>query len=91
MALTGAGLEVVCQPSIGGLQRADFLVEGLVYVEIDGYAHHSDRYQFEVDRARDRTLLAQGRPVLRFTYRDAVMDPDRLVADVLKALAAVRS
>lgn len=89
VALVSAGLDVVCQPSIGGLQRADFLVDGRLFVEVDGYAHHSDRRQFHEDRARDRRLLASGTPVLRFTYDDAVRHPARLVAEVLAALAAL--
>ncbi len=90
VAMRAAGLTVESQAPLGQRRRADFLVEGLLYVEIDGKTYHSDERQFAEDRARDRAIVAAGRNVIRFTYADAVHHPERLVADVKAALTAIR-
>lgn len=43
VALVGAGLTVQTQARIPGVGRVDMLVEGLVVVEVDGFAYHSGR------------------------------------------------
>ena len=68
--------------------EVDLLVEGRVVVELDGFAYHSGRREFDEDRRRDRELALQGYVVLRFTARDVLDDRDRLVATVRAALAA---
>lgn len=83
VALEDAGLSVVPQVVIPGVGRVDFVVEGRVVVEIDGFAYHSDPMQFTIDRRRDATLTALGYRVLRFTWADAVRRPDYLVSTVL--------
>lgn len=88
VALRAAGLDLRIQAPFGDGRFGDFLVNGCLFVEVDGYEFHSDPKQFAEDRARDRYLISLGFRVLRFTYADAVHHPDRLVADVLAALAA---
>lgn len=88
VALRSAGLDVRVQAPFGDGRRGDLLVNGCVFVEVDGYEFHSDPKQFAEDRARDRYLSSQGFRVLRFTYADAVYYPHRLVAEVLAVLAA---
>lgn len=88
VALKSAGLSLVTQAPFADGRRADFLVEGRLFVEIDSYEFHTNRKQFVEDRARDRYLMAQGYRVVRFPYADAVHRPDRLVTDVLGVLAA---
>ena len=90
VALKRAGLTVETQAPIGDWRHADFLVEGVLFVEIDGESYHSDPRQFAEDRHRDRAIVANGGRVIRFTYADAVLRPERLVADVTSALAAIR-
>lgn len=87
VALAAAGLHLETQSPFGDGRYADFLVNGCLYVEIDGYTFHSDRRQFAEDRARDRYLMGLGYRVMRFTYENAVRDPEQLVADVLRALS----
>lgn len=82
IALLAAGFSVEPQVHIVGVGAVDLLVEELVVVELDGFAYHGDRTQFREDRRRDRALQLIGVPVLRFTYRDAVDDVARLVAEV---------
>ncbi|WP_144268115.1 endonuclease domain-containing protein [Demequina sp. NBRC 110055] len=91
VAMRAAGLHVEVQASLGNGKRADFLVEGVLYVEIDGKSYHSDPGQFTEDRRRDRRIVAEQKSVIRFAYADAVYHPDRLVADVLACLEAIRT
>lgn len=91
VALVGAGLTVQTQARIPGVGRVDMLVEGLVVVEVDGFAYHSGRQEFREDRRRDRVALVRhGLAVLRFAFEDAVYDTERLVETVRVALAAAR-
>jgi very-short-patch-repair endonuclease len=56
--------------------------------ELDGYAYHSLRAQFEADRRRDRELQRRGYTVLRFTYREIAEDPALVVDALVRALRA---
>jgi very-short-patch-repair endonuclease len=58
-----------------------------VIVELDGHATHSTREAFEQDRARDRTLQAEGWQVVRVTWRQLHESPEGLAADLRKILA----
>lgn len=90
VALLAAGLAVETQVGLHGVGRVDLLVEGLVVVEVDGFAFHSDRAAFAEDRRRDRAIQALGLPVLRFTYHDVVFDRPRVVQEVAALVRAVR-
>lgn len=61
-----------------------------VVVEADGWAYHSARTAFERDRARQNRLVSAGWTVLRFTWRDLVDDPQRVVATIRGVLARAR-
>lgn len=56
-------------------------------VELDGYAVHGTRRNFESDRARDRALQANRWLVVRVTWRQLREDPDGLVQDLRTILA----
>jgi very-short-patch-repair endonuclease len=58
-----------------------------VIVELDGHATHSTREAFEQDRARDRTLRAEGWQVVRVTWRQLHESPEALAADLRRILA----
>jgi very-short-patch-repair endonuclease len=88
LALRDAGLSVEPQAKISGVGRVDLLVEGKVVVELDGFAYHGDRAAYREDRRRDRSVVAHGLVVLRFTYEDVVRDPGCVVRAVARALAA---
>ncbi|WP_199422990.1 hypothetical protein [Actinotalea solisilvae] len=87
LGLTGAGLRVEPQVVVEGVGRVDLLVEGVLLVEVDGFAYHGDRRAFREDRRRDRTATLLGLPVLRFAYDDAVHETARAVLEVCSVLA----
>jgi very-short-patch-repair endonuclease len=55
-------------------------------VELDGYAHHSDRLAFERDRAKGNALSAASYVVLRFTYAQVARRPSEVAATVAHML-----
>ena len=70
-----------------GPHTVDFLWrERRLVVELDGYAYHSDRMSFEADRRRDRELAARGYVVLRFTYREVIEAPERVLEALISLL-----
>jgi very-short-patch-repair endonuclease len=70
-----------------GPYTVDFLWRARrLVVELDGYAYHSDRTSFEADRRRDRELQARGYVVLRFTYREVMEEPERVLEALISLL-----
>ncbi|HEU5210862.1 MAG TPA: type IV toxin-antitoxin system AbiEi family antitoxin domain-containing protein [Longimicrobiales bacterium] len=63
--------------------------EGLV-VEVDGHAFHSTNRKFESDRRRDSALIAAGIRVIRVTWKRLRAEPERVLADVVRALALAK-
>ncbi len=55
-------------------------------VEVDGWAWHTDPDRFQSDRARQNALVLAGWTVLRFTWSDVSERPDRVVAEIRRAL-----
>lgn len=65
----------------------------MVAIEIDGRFHQFDRAVFEQDRVRQNDLVRDGWIVLRFTYRQLCVDPQRcvdLIRDVLQKARRTR-
>jgi very-short-patch-repair endonuclease len=62
---------------------------GLV-VEVDGYAYHGHRAQFERDRRKDLALTAAGYRVIRVSWRQLTQEPMALVAVISSALSLGR-
>jgi very-short-patch-repair endonuclease len=56
-------------------------------VEVDGFAFHSSRHNFELDRLRDGWLMSRGMSVMRVTWQQLVHEPTALVARVAQSLA----
>jgi very-short-patch-repair endonuclease len=67
---------------VDAVWRAQWLV-----VELDGYAHHSDRGAFERDRVRDARLQGAGYRVLRTTWRQIQERPEAVAARIAGLLA----
>lgn len=63
--LRRAGWSFRCQVEIPGVGCVDFLIEGRVVLEVDGYEFHSDSRAFIRDRERDLRLEARGYRVVR--------------------------
>ena len=55
-------------------------------VEVHGWAWHIDPDRFQRDRARQNALVLAGWTVLRFTWSDVTERPDRVVAQIRRAL-----
>lgn len=80
-----------------GTYKADFLLWfhmgrhiGGIAVECDGHAfHEKNKEQASRDKARDRTFLKAGFPVMRFSGSDIFKDPLACAADVREALAPI--
>lgn len=83
-AMQIAGLEVDPQVWFGRHTRVDFVVESKVVVETDG-AHHTDPRAVAYDRTRDRGLVLEGLPVMRFGYPEVMPKPTLLVREVCQA------
>lgn len=56
-------------------------------LETDGFAFHSAVDDFNKDRVRQNALILAGYLVLRFTWLDLTEYPDRVIAQVRRALA----
>ena len=81
--------------------EANVLVEGelvdalwrheRVIVELDGFAFHKSRAQFEADRLRDAKLTVAGYRVLRITQQRLQHEPEAMLDDLRKLLSAARA
>ncbi|MEN0086471.1 MAG: hypothetical protein AAGC66_17020 [Leifsonia sp.] len=60
--LQARGHLVEQQVHVDGVGRVDMRIDGELFLEIDGFAFHSDREAFERDRVRDARLAARGSP-----------------------------
>lgn len=88
-----AGLpELELHPKVvvdGMALHPDFRFAGTrIVVELDGWAFHGDRQAFERDRQRDQLLTSVGYVVLRFTWRQVVHQPAKVIAVLRRALVA---
>ena len=55
-------------------------------VEVDGFAFHSSRFNFERDHKRDAALMADGWRILRVTWRQISQQPKATIALIDQAL-----
>jgi very-short-patch-repair endonuclease len=60
--------------------------EAAVVIEIDGRQAHDNPDRFETDRFRQNRLTVAGYLVLRYTWRQILTGPDRIVAEVRHAV-----
>lgn len=56
-------------------------------LETDGWAFHSDVEDFNRDRVRQNALILAGYQVLRFTWLDLTEYPERVIAQIQRALS----
>ena len=59
-----------------------------VAVEIDGFAFHSGSDDFQHDRIKQNAIALAGWQVLRFTWLDLTQYPERVIAEVRRAIRA---
>ena len=66
----------------------DFLLDGFLIVEIDGFAFHSKREDMLRDRNRNNTSAVNGYAVLRYMPEHVWFSPDQVLAEIKAVLAA---
>lgn len=81
--LRRAGIAFVQQAELLPRHFVDFLIGTSLVVEIDSQRWHGTPEQQARDRARDAALIARGYRVLRFTYEQALFQPERCLATIL--------
>lgn len=59
-----------------------------VAIEVDGFAFHSDSEAFHTDRKRQNAIALAGWQVLRFTWLDLTEYPQRVIAEIKRAISA---
>jgi very-short-patch-repair endonuclease len=64
--------------------------EQRLVIEVDGYAYHGHRGQFECDRRKDLALTAAGYRVVRVSWRQLTQEPFALVAVISASLSDSR-
>jgi very-short-patch-repair endonuclease len=75
---------------IGRTEVDFFWREERLVVEIDGFAYHVSRTDFERDRRRDAILAAEGIVVMRVTWRQLTHEAEAVLVRLAQALAARR-
>jgi very-short-patch-repair endonuclease len=61
-----------------------------VAIEVDGWAFHSDQAAFQNDRRRQNRIALNGWQILRFTWLDLTEHPQRVIAEIARALRQPR-
>lgn len=76
------------QPVAG--YEVDVLFQGTkVAIEVDGLAFHSLADDFQNDRVRQNAIALAGWQVLRFTWIDLTEYPDRVIAEIRRAISGL--
>lgn len=65
----------------------DFVLNGWLVIEADGYEFHSNRESYRKDRGRGNGLAVRGYTLLRFTWEDVRFRPGWVLAQVTRVLA----
>lgn len=72
-----------CNLALPGIGVIDLAFPHLrLAIEVDGVAWHSDVRRFQADRTKQNKLAAGGWTVLRFTWRDLVERPERVMSTI---------
>ncbi|GAA2058393.1 type IV toxin-antitoxin system AbiEi family antitoxin domain-containing protein [Leifsonia soli] len=87
--LTARGHIVEQQLAVAGVGRVDARVDGVLYLEIDGFEFHADRASFERDRRRDIAMALRGLPRVRLSARQVLRSPDAMVATIEELLGSL--
>lgn len=71
---------------LAGYEIDVLFADAKLVVEADGLAAHSDPNQFRKDRVRQNHLVLLGWQVLRFTWVDLTEYPERVIAEIRRAI-----
>lgn len=77
------GLKVKVQFYIRDVGYVDLLIGDRLIVECDSREFHTSASNYQTDRTRDRTSLADGYITIRVTYEDVMFRWDEVMRDVL--------
>jgi very-short-patch-repair endonuclease len=80
------GLNFEIQVQLPGIGRVDFLIEGCLIVEVDGYAFHSSRAAMRKDLNRNNASTLHGYSVLRYMPEVIWFEPERVIAEIRTVL-----
>jgi very-short-patch-repair endonuclease len=81
------GIAFEPQVFLPGIGRVDFLLDGFLIVEIDGYAFHSKRADMLRDRDRNNTSTVKGYAVLRYMPEHIWFNQQQVLTEIQAALA----
>ncbi|MDR7084501.1 very-short-patch-repair endonuclease [Arthrobacter ginsengisoli] len=80
------GIGYDAQVHLPGIGRVDFLLEGFLIVEVDGFAFHSNREALRRDLGRNNASTLSGFAVLRYMPEHIWFEPQRVLAEVRAVL-----
>lgn len=81
------GIGYDAQVYLPGIGRVDFLLDGFLIVEVDGFAFHSNRDALRRDVGRNNAATLNGFAVLRYMPEHIWFDPERVLAEIRAVLA----
>ncbi|WP_102158454.1 endonuclease domain-containing protein [Zhihengliuella halotolerans] len=88
--LDSMGLRYETQVLIPGVGRVDFLVEGFLIIETDGWQWHGNREQWRRDMDRDTASLGDGYVSLRFRAEQVWSAPEYVRSSITSAFERFR-
>ena len=80
------GIGYDAQVYLPGIGRVDFLIEGFLIVEVDGFAFHSSREAMRRDLGRNNASTLRGFAVLRYMPEHIWFEPERVLAEIREVL-----
>ena len=80
------GVEYRTQVWIDDVGFVDFLVEGWLVIQPDGFEFHADRRTYRNDRRRGNAVVAHGLTQLRYSWEDVRLGPARVLTQVAAVL-----
>lgn len=80
------GISYDAQVFLPDIGRVDFLLQGFLIVEIDGFEFHSKRADMRRDRTRNNASTVNGFAVLRYMPEHIWFQPDLVLAEVRAVL-----
>ncbi|MEE1620516.1 endonuclease domain-containing protein [Zafaria sp. Z1313] len=89
LALRDHGVPFEAQARIPTLGRVDFLICGVLILEIDGFAYHSTRDAKRRDDERNNRAAALGYATLRYLPEFAQFQPEAVIADIKTVLTTL--
>ena len=81
------GIGYDAQVYLPGIGRVDFLIEGFLILEVDGFAFHSSREAMRRDLGRNNASTLRGFAVLHYMPEHIWFEPERVLAEIREVLA----